>query len=273
MSDNFGFRTAALFAIVLVLWGCAHTPPLESSNKPFRFERDRLGFANETVWNYVDGKPQPRRDEGGDDESYEEDDERYTRRCFVVARATVQFWKFAKFDPSQAPFDEEMLAKQIRKVTNKDVWRDPLPDHKRVVFPGYKDLKQLSSAQAKVFRDHLGLGWPVYFRAGNAPMVVPPTRASQEKLHQEIVADLKKNYPTIVWLINFPSLSINHAVVVYDYRKVKEKFIFKIYDPNYLDSPKELTYDPQSKTFSFEKTFYFVGGAVDVRPLYRSPLQ
>ena len=43
----------------------------------------------------------------------------------------------------------------------------------------------------------------------------------------------------------------------------------KFYDPNYLDGPKELQFETTTQTFTFEPTFYFKGGAVTPRAIYR----
>jgi hypothetical protein len=259
----------SLLVALLLLWGgCAHQSPEKKAERAFQFSHDRLGFSNETVWSYENGGIQSERDQ------HQTGGEHYTRRCFVVSRAAVQFWKFARFEPSLPPLSEKALAQRIRDVTTIDVWRDPLPQERRIVFPGYSNLPEISAAHPKTFQDNLGLGWPVYCRVGNMPMIIPPTRRHQENLYQEIVEDLKRGYPTIVWLVDFPGLKINHAATVYSLLKNDpKKAVFLIYDPNDHQAPKKLTYDKTERTFYFQKTFYFKGGKIDLRPLYRSPIQ
>ena len=46
------------------------------------------------------------------------------------------------------------------------------------------------------------------------PIIAPVYREIEEQLNMEIYRDLQKNFPTIVWLYNFPSLNMNHVVVV-----------------------------------------------------------
>ncbi len=256
-----------LGGVGLGLLGCAHLPPETAAERPFSFSENRLGFANETVWNYVDGKPQPERDQRG------KTGDRYARRCFVVCRAVVQFWKFARFDASLPALPEQELANQIRKIAKIDVWQEPLNSKERLVIPGYPNLRAASLAHPKTFQENMGLGWPVYFRLGNVPMVISPTTESQVKLHQEIQQDLAQGYPTILWLVNFPSLSINHAVVVFRQSTHGSITNYQVYDPNDAVAPHCLTYDAKKRQFSFEKTFYYPGGPVDARPLYRSLIQ
>lgn len=89
------------------------------------------------------------------------------------------------------------------------------------------------------------------------------------RLNEEILQDLQAGYPTILWLYNFPSLDINHTVLVYQATPEGSRIRYHGYDPNYIDVPKELQFDPVTRTFTFEPTFYFKGGRVTSRAIYR----
>ena len=158
-------------------------------------------------------------------------------------------------------------------MTGRSVWLPALSPEKRIVFPGYANLREISAADASIFQANIGLGWPVYFRAGNAPIAMPLYRETEARLNDEIFHDLRLNYPTIVWLYNFPSLSINHVVVIFAGSREHGKFKYEIYDPNYASGPRKLEYDPATRTFSCQPTFYFKGGTVDARAVYRGVLQ
>jgi len=243
----------------------AYEPPAAPAARPFRYDTDSFAFANETVWNYVDGSVKV---ESGKTEKRD-----YTRRCFVVSRAAVQFWKFARFDSHAPSLTADQLADRIREVTGRSVWLPALPPGKRLVFPGYASLRALSAANPGVFQANLGLGWPVYFRPGNAPIAAPLSPATEATLNDEIFHDLSLNYPTIVWLYRFPSLAINHVVVILSGRKDGTQYHYLVYDPNYTDGPKKLDFDLKTQTFSYQRTFYFKGGEVDARAIYRGVLQ
>ena len=245
----------------------AYEPPAAPAPRSFQYVTDTFSFANETVWNYVNGSVQSEtpRDQAGKRD--------YTRRCFVVTRAAVQFWKFARFDPNAAPLPPDQLATRIREVTERSVWLPPLARDRRVVFPGYASLREISAADPGIFQANIGLGWPVYFRAGNMPIVAPVYRETEARLNDEIFHDLRMNYPTIVWLYNFPSLDINHVVVVLAGKRGDGTIHYRVYDPNYIDAPKNLDYDEAARTFSYQPTFYFKGGTVDARAIYRGVLQ
>ena len=245
----------------------AYEPPASPAPRPFHFDTDTFSFANETVWNYANGAVQS-------DSSHKDTQKRdYTRRCFVVARASVQFWKFARFDSQAKPLPPGQLADRIGQVTGRSVWLASLPRDQRIVFPGYSSLRDLSAADPGVFQANIGEGWPVYFRVGNAPIAMPLYRETEAHLNDEIFHDLQMNYPTIVWLYNFPSLKINHVVVVISGQKSHGKFHYQVYDPNYANAPKTLDYDPATRAFSYQPTFYFKGGPVDARAVYRGLLQ
>ena len=235
--------------------------------RPFRYDTDTFSFANETVWNYVNGQVQA---ESSKNQTRKRD---YTRRCFVVTRAAVQFWKFARFDPLGPPLEREQLAERIREVTGRSVWLPASPRAQRVVFPGYANLREISAADPSIFQANIGLGWPVYFRAGNMPIVLPVDRETEARLNDEIFHDLHWSWPTIVWLYNFPSLNMNHVVVVFGGEKDGGEFHYRVYDPNYSSGPKRLTYDVDTRTFYYQPTFYFKGGTVNARAIYRGVLQ
>jgi hypothetical protein len=230
----------------------------------FCFETDSFAFANETVWNYVAGKV------GSAEEGKDGSKRRYTRRCFVVSRAAVQFWKFARFDPAAALLTEEELARRIRQVARRSVWKPPLPLQQKIVIPGYTNLREASAIHAGTFQQHMGLGWPIYFRVGNFPIIISMNGDDKARVNQEILAALAAGFPTVLWLYNFPALDINHAVVVFAAEHREDRVRYSVYDPNYTDAPKTLEFDASSRCFFFQPTFYFKGGPVTARPVYRS---
>src|SRR5947207_6757398 len=152
-----------------------------AATPPLHFDQDTVGFANMTVFEYQKGIAHLRRGESAKQK-------RYTRRCFVLCRTTMQFKKFARFDPHAPPLDDGDLAKRIRQVTCRAAWRDPLRDEQRVVFPGYANLRQLSKARGFVVQLNVGFGWSTYWRLGNARTVVEPGTGDQASTHENLSA-------------------------------------------------------------------------------------
>ena len=255
------FTRFTLLFLILGLSACSHLPTYQKTKTPFSFQTDRFAFANETVWNYQkENNPK------------QNSKKPYSRRCFVMSRATMQFWKFAQFDSKQPKLSQKELTQHIRQITETPVWKNITP-RERILIPGYANLYEASAAEPIIFQKNIGLGWPTYFRPGNYPIIFPPTSSQQEKLHHWLQEDLSHNHPAIVWLINFPSLTINHAVIIYESHSLNHLTTYHVYDPNLTQKPQTLYYDSKKKEFSYNKTFYFRGGRVKARPVYLSHFQ
>jgi len=113
---------STIMSVLLLGLGC---PCASGFTPPLHFEKDTVGFANMTVFEYQNGIARVRRGESAKQK-------RYTRRCFVLCRTTMQFKKFARFDPHAPPLSDEDLAKRIRQVTRRAAWHDTLPEEQRV---------------------------------------------------------------------------------------------------------------------------------------------
>ena len=257
------FLIAVALLLFLAPFARAYTPPAVPAPHALRYPQDTFAFKNETVWNYVNGSPQPET----------RAPRQYTERCFVLSRSVVQFWKFARFDPSRKPLPPDELARRIRQVCARSVWLPALAPKDRIVIPGYHDLHEASDQMRGVFQANLGLGWPFYFRVGNIAITFWVSRAEEDRLNGEVFHDLQMNTPTIVWAYRFPSLKLNHVFVIYSSTHDRAGYHYRVYDPNYCDRYSNLDYDPKSRTFSFQKVYFFKGGPVTVRSIYRSWLQ
>jgi hypothetical protein len=241
----------------------------------FRFDRDTFAFANETVFEYRDGHPRWRGPSPARARP-----KRYASRCFVMTRAALQFHKFARFDSRETPLDDRALAERIRAVTRQPAWQEALAANRRIVFPGYSSLREMSGKRGRVLQDNIGIGWPTYFRLGNFRMVHEHSRSYQEQTHANLDAALAHGELFVVYLSTFPSLTINHAVLVYARRsgsardgRTKRIDRYDVYDPNHAKGPRELTWSPSKSAFAYQKDWDFVGGFVQVYQVYGKPLQ
>ena len=234
----------------------------------FYFDRDTFSFANQTVFEYHQGHASLRKGPTRRDA--------YKRHCFVMCRTVMQFKKFARFDPRGAPLDDASLAARIRAVIHRAAWADPLPEDQRIVFPGYKDLREMSKARRELVQLNIGHGWPSYFRISNARMIFQQNAGYQEKTHEHLNAALARGGLFIGFLTTYPRLSINHSVLVYK-RKLfspnpgDERYL--VYDPNHPESPRELVWSPQTRSFSYQKDRDFIGGFVRIYQVYGKWMQ
>lgn len=237
----------------------------------FRFKQDTLSFANSTVFAYAQGKIVSARNASNTDRQH-----RYTRRCFVMSRAVLQFHKFARFDPNAPALDDKELSHRIRVVAHYEPWQPPLSKDKRTVFPGYHNLRELSERRAVVLQRNIGLGWPAYARLGNFRMFFLHTRSYQAKMHDAMERALAQQDFFVAYLSDFPILHINHCVLVYARKTGRSSDgidSYLVYDPNHPDGPRELRWLPAKRAFDFQKDQEFAGGFTRVFQVYGKPLQ
>jgi hypothetical protein len=234
----------------------------------FRFNRDTFAFANQTVFEYHEGHASLRKEATKQDA--------YNRHCFVMSRTAMQFKKFARFEPRSKPMDDALLAARVRALTRQPAWAEPLPESQRIVFPGYKDLKELSKARRELVQLNIGHGWPSYFRVSNARMMFQDGKGYQERTHAELNAALARGDLFAAFLTTYPRFSINHSVLIYKLKSSSPNpgvDHYLVYDPNHPESPRELTWSAHDRAFSYQKDWDFVGGSVRVYRVYGKPLQ
>jgi hypothetical protein len=254
-------------------WGCfaaifvAISSAEAGTTADFNFDRDTLSFANWTVFTYEHGQIVSHKNQFG---------HHYSRRCFVMTRTVDQFYKFARFEPKAVRVDDRELTKRVRNVTRRPPWHDTLPAEKRVVIPGYSNLRELSQDKTRLMQQNIGLGWVVYLRPGNVRMFYLHDKNYQVKTHDQLEEALARNEFFIAYLSDFPILHINHSVLVYKHSRARSSNgsdHYLVYDPNHPDSPRHLEWLPAKREFSFEKDREFTGGFTRVFQVYGKALQ
>ena len=100
---------------------------------------------------------------------------------------------------------------------------------------------------------------------------------SVDRARGEVV--LARNDLYIAYLTTYPSLSINHAVLLYGHAPAAPTDAasgivrYRVYDPNHPEAPREMVCDRHQRRFSYQKDWDFVGGEVTVLQVYGLPLQ
>ncbi len=255
---SWSLATFLLLLLVGVVSGCATAQGGSAhSNRRFEFGADTFAYANELVWDYG-------YDSSGRWTAHKRTPKpSYTLHCLVVARSARQFFEDARFAPEQAKVDAKTYARLVERVIGVNP-RKPLPEADRIVIPGYADLREFSSANEQLLKDHCGGAWQSYFARGNWRMIFPFTRRQQSKVAQRLLDHFRPDHPLIVHLSRFPQLSINHTVLVFGATDSGNEIRFDIYDPNEPSHPTALVFDRSSRTFLLPATPYFPGGRVDV---------
>jgi hypothetical protein len=230
----------------------------------FDFTRDSFAFANELIWEYrpdaTTGRVEfrPRTPKPG-----------YAHRCFVLTRAARQFLYHAAFDARLSPADEPAFRRKIREVMSRSP-RKPCLQGGEVVFPGYADLRGFSAAWEKLLKAECGGAWQSYVLRSHWRMVFPISRAHQARTAARLVAAIKENLSPIIHLVKFPSLTINHGMVLFEAAETPGGVEFSAYDPNDPARPARLAFDRATKTFSLPPNRYWAGGVLDVIEIYQS---
>ena len=241
----------------------AKTTQGEAGGRPFEFARDTFAFANELLWEYqfdpTAGKTTVRRHKPKPD---------YVLRCFVLTRAVRQFHHHARFDAGQTIAGDETYRQLIREVISRNP-RTPCPEERQIVIPGYASLREFSHACETLLKAGCGGAWRSYFLRSHWRMILPITRAHQTRTAAQLIAALKQNIAPLIHLVNFPSLSINHGMVVFDGVETGRGFEFQAYDPNDPKQPTQLMFDRASQTFFLPANLYWVGGSLNIIEIYR----
>jgi hypothetical protein len=261
-------RILIAIGLLSISAGCASVKLTAGAGRPFDFQSDTFAYANELVFNSQNGAHTADTNSPGYEHSY-------TRRCFIMAAGVVQFWKHARFDPQAPTVPAAELARRVRQVRELAAWWPSEPPEKRIVFPGFASLHDLSAREGRLLRANMGAGWTTYFHLRKFSMPFEPSPEYEANLCDDLQHWLQQGHPMVVWLYNFPDVNINHAVTVFEEteRPQPDQIAFHVYDPNYTDAPRTLIYNTVTRTFSYGKTFYFPGGTVHARPMYTSLLR
>jgi hypothetical protein len=251
--------------VILSLIICVILSSVSAVGKPFRFPQDTFAFTNETYLAYrIDASGQlhisPRQ---------EGQKATYSRECFVLTRSILQFHKFAEFNPKLPKISEAEYRQKLLQLNRIPAWKQAT-DHK-IIFPGYSDLWSFSAVHTLLLEKHLGNWWPTYFRLGNWPMALPFPRWEQASLARWLTDRMDKEGIQTVFMTRFKPL--NHCLVAYHYaRQPNGDVIFDVCDVNQPGKLVHLSYRAATRSFYFDKSWYYPGGVVNIMKLYISPL-
>jgi hypothetical protein len=237
---------------------------LSRAPRRFDFNRDSFAFINELVWAY-DYDPATGKMIFGQ----REPKPKFAHRCFAMARVVRQFFYHARFDVEQAAASPGIYRQLVREVTARNPRRYCQPEA-QVVIPGFAGLREFSRAHEKLLKAECGGAWRSYFLRSHWRMISPCSRAHQARVAESLVATLGQNYLPMVHIVKFPSLTINHAIVLFDVTETTHGWEFAAYDPNNADQPEHLTFDRATRTFFLPANAYWPSGGLDAIHISRS---
>jgi len=174
----------------------------------------------------------------------------YASRCFVLARAVVQFQRFARFEPAAPRLTAAAYTALVRRVTRRAPWRPPLPVAERIVIPGFESLHELTrEAEAAVKAGLPRRLWTILHWT-NWRIIFPLPSAQQERVAAEMVAELQAGRPVQLLVSDFPRIRFNHSVLAFDFKvSAPDSIDFSVYDPNDPTVPGVIRFDRRVRRY------------------------
>ena len=197
----------------------------------------------------------------------------FANYCIIMARAATQFFRFARFAPHEPALSDAEYTALAREVLGFPAWRAPWPPERRVVIPGYPSLHAFSREREAAIKAAFGSSVlsMVHWRTWRVGLPLPP--GHDVRLARELMDEVDAGRPAPVMITNFPAPDLlNHAVLVYGYRRGSRVVEFLAYDPNDPANPLALHFDPAAAGFWVEPLPYSPPGRVRAFRLYASPL-
>ena len=192
----------------------------------------------------------------------------YANYCFVLARAVRQFFLFARFDPAQPKLDEAGYVERVRSVVAGAPWHPARPPDDRIVIPGYAGLRDFSAAEEAALKTGLGGRFWTLVHPTNWRVTFPVTRAHQEAVAREIVADLDHGRLVQLLVTNWPTPELNHTVVAFAYRPTETTLEVTVWDPNDPTEPGLITFERPARRFVATRVYDTRPGAIRVFRMY-----
>ena len=231
-------------------------------NRSFQFERDTFAFAHELGWKYhfdpVTGVMTTQKTDPPPT---------YYHRCFVLVRATRQFFQHAQFAPERSPTEQESYRQLIRAVVSRNP-RHGCADAERIVIPGFDGLRSFSKSHEMLLKAECGAAWESYFLRSHWRMIFPVSSRFQEQMAEKLKRSLAQHEISLVHLFRFPRITINHGIVLYDIAETKQHVEFAAYDPNIPGHPVKLVYEKTRCGFTMAPNCYWGGGSLSVMEIY-----
>ncbi len=115
-----------------------------------------------------------------------------------------------------------------------------------------------------------GGAWRSYVLRSHWRMVLPISRQHQQKTAEDLAAQIRAGGAPIVHLVNFPAITINHGVALFDATETANGWNFAAYDPNDHLRPAVISYDTRERHFSMPGNGYYIGGQLNVIEIFTS---
>ncbi len=146
--------------------------------------------------------------------------------------------------------------------------RAPCEPGSEVVIPGYDGLRPFSRVRERLFKAECGGAWRSYVLRSHWRMVFPISRRHQWRTAARLTESVRRNGSAVVHLVQFPKLSINHGMVLFEVAERLDGAEFSAYDPNDPRQPARLLFNRTTRSFSLPANRYWAGGRLNVIEIY-----
>ena len=138
--------------------------------------------------------------------------------------------------------------------------RRPSPPERRIVIPGYAGLRDLSAAREPMVKAACGGAWRSYVQHSHWRILVPVSREHQHRTVGELLKAVEEHGAPLVHLLRFPSLAINHGMVVFEGARTRDRRGVPRLRPERPGAPGPPHVRPARRTFSLPANRYWRGG-------------
>jgi hypothetical protein len=243
-------------ALALIAAACAHAPgasrPASATVPAFDFVDDTFAFANLVRAQHPHAE------------------HLYANYCFVMARSVRQFHQFARFDPDAPRVGAEEYAHRVRAVVRHPPWESPLPAAKRIVIPGFANLRDFSTAEEAAVKAGIGPRFWTLVHWTNWRTTMPVPDGHQAAVLDEVLDELAAGRLVQLLVTNWPKPELNHTVVAYAYRMRPEGVDLTVWDPNDPHAPGVVRFDAEQDRFIAARVYDTDVGPIRVFRMYYS---
>ena len=184
-------------------------------------------------------------------------------RGHVDAGVARQFFLHARFEPALPPPTTERRLALVRAVLECKANELSAAD-RRVVIPGYANLREFSRLQGHLLRAESWLVCPCEARAPLVMKALGSRAAQKVAAARELAGSLAANRPVLVRLYRHRSLKYDRSLLLFSAQEQDGELRCQAYDPAAPNQPVQLTFNHASRAFALSDDAAASGPALGV---------
>lgn len=184
-------------------------------------------------------------------------------RGHMDAAVARQFFLHARFEPAQPPPSSTLRIALVREVLGRNPGGASAGD-RRVVIPGYQNLREFSRLQGHLLRAE---SWLVCPCQGRTPVMVKAfggSDARKSAAAKQLGIALTANRPALVRLYQHRQLKYDRSLLLFGAQEQDGVVRFAAYDPAAPKQPVQLSFNRASRAFALSDDAAASGPALAV---------